>query len=78
MQPGAEHDPSYTDDSAWIARCAEAILEIDGMILPEDATELAQALCERSSCRSVDPAAAVRLLFEGRLSEASRRADAGG
>ena len=52
----------------WMERCRARIAQQDPSLDPRDVLELASALAQRPSCRSVPPERAADLLFAGKLS----------
>lgn len=60
------------EQDEWVLACAQAILDKDSLIAPEDAQDLALGLWDRRSCQTLAPAHVVELLFQSRLSSVSR------
>ena len=51
----------------WLQRCSERIRELDVLIRPDDALDLAQVLWGRPSCRRIAPELAAEKMFDDDL-----------
>ena len=51
----------------WVLRCAAKLCELDDGVTPDDATDLAETLCDLPRCADLDPEEAAQRLFEDNL-----------
>lgn len=56
--------PAHLSHAVGVSRCVHAIIETQASVSATDANELAEALWDRPSCRSIGPESSASKLFE--------------